>query len=138
MRVEAKLFELLTVFFLFATILYAAFTAISNKGTEYAGVTALVFTTGLSFIIATYFRFVARRLDLRPEDVEDAEISDGAGELGFFSPGSIWPITLAAAITVCATGAAFWEPWLIVAGGVLILGATFGLVFEYYLGPEKH
>ena len=138
MRVEAKLFELLTVFFLFATILYAGFTAISNKGTEYAGVTALVLTTGLSFIIATYFRFVARRLDLRPEDVEDAEISDGAGEMGFFSPGSYWPITLAAAITLTATGMAFFEPWLIALGAILILAATFGLVFEYYLGPEKH
>ncbi|MCE5289660.1 MAG: cytochrome c oxidase subunit 4 [Nocardiaceae bacterium] len=138
MRVEAKLFELLTVFFLFATLLYGAFTTLSNKGTEYAGVTALVLTTGLSFIIATYFRFVARRLDLRPEDVEDAEISDGAGELGFFSPGSFWPVTLAAMITITATGMAFFEPWLIVLGVVLILGATFGLVFEYYLGPEKH
>ena len=138
MRVEAKLFELLTVFFLFATLLYGGFTTFSSKGTEYAGTTALVLTTGLGLIVATYLRFVSRRLDLRPEDVEDAEISDGQGELGFFSPGSIWPVTLAAAITLTATGLAFFEPWLIAVGAVTVLGAVFGLLFEYYLGPEKH
>jgi hypothetical protein len=35
-------------------------------------------------------------------------------------------------------GAALWLPWLIVAGVVLVLGAVSGLVFEYYVGPEKH
>ena len=39
-------------------------------------------------IIGTYFRFVARRLEERPEDNPEAEVSDGAGDLGFFSPGS--------------------------------------------------
>jgi hypothetical protein len=138
MKVEAKLFELLTVFFIIVAIIYAVFTGLSRTGIEWAGLTAIVLTAGLSLIIGTYFRFVARRLDLRPEDYEDAEIADGAGDLGFFSPFSFWPITLAAAATITATGLAFFEPWLIATGVVFVLFAVGGLVFEYYLGPEKH
>ena len=39
---------------------------------------------------------------------------------------------------LAAVGAALWLPWLIVAGIVFVLAAVSGLVFEYYVGPEKH
>ncbi|MFH5230594.1 cytochrome c oxidase subunit 4 [Antrihabitans spumae] len=138
MKVEAKLFELLTGFMFLVAVLYGVFTGISRTGVEWAGLTAIVLTGGLTLIIGTYFRFVARRLALRPEDYEDAEIIDGAGDLGFFSPGSIWPITLAAAAAVTATGFAFFEPWLIAVGVLFVLFAVGGLLFEYHAGPEKH
>ncbi|MFE6923879.1 cytochrome c oxidase subunit 4 [Nocardia sp. NPDC057663] len=138
MRIEARIFELLTAFFILVGIVYGFFTAQSRTGIEWAGTTAIVLTAGLSLIIGTYFRFVARRIDLRPEDYEEAEIVDGAGDLGFFSPGSFWPITLAAAGSVTALGLAFFQMWLIALGVVLVLGAAAGLVFEYYLGAEKH
>lgn len=138
MQIEARLFELLTMFFVLVGIIYAVFTGLSRTGVEWAGTTAIVLTAGLTLIVGTYFRFVARRLDLRPEDYEEAEVSDGAGDLGFFSPGSIWPITLAAAAALTATGFAFFQIWLIALGVVSVLAAVFGLVFEYHLGPEKH
>jgi hypothetical protein len=139
MHIEARLFEILTAFFVFCAVLYAALTAIFQYGgVEWAGVTALVLTAGLSLIIGTFFRFVARRLDTRPEDYEDAEISDGAGELGFFSPHSWWPILIALSASVTAVGVALWLPWLIVGGVVFVLSSVAGLVFEYYLAPEKH
>ncbi|MCA2210637.1 MULTISPECIES: cytochrome c oxidase subunit 4 [Nocardia] len=138
MRIEARIFELLTAFFILVGIVYGFFTAQSRTGIEWAGTTAIVLTAGLSLIIGTYFRFVARRIDLRPEDFEDAEIVDGAGDLGFFSPGSFWPITLAAAGSVTALGLAFFQFWLIGLGVVMVLAAAAGLVFEYYLGVEKH
>ncbi|MFQ6393810.1 cytochrome c oxidase subunit 4 [Nocardia sp. KC 131] len=138
MKIEARIFELLTAFFVIVAIVYGYFTGQSRTGVEWAGTTATVLTAGLSLIIGTYFRFVARRLDLRPEDYEDAEIVDGAGDLGFFSPGSFWPITLAAAAAITALGLAFFQFWLIGLGVVCVLAAAAGLVFEYYLGPEKH
>ncbi|WP_067655104.1 cytochrome c oxidase subunit 4 [Nocardia harenae] len=138
MRIEARIFELLTVFFIIVGAVYGFFTAQSRTGIEWAGLTAMVLTAGLSLIIGTYFRFVARRLDLRPEDYEDAEIVDGAGDLGFFSPGSPWPILLAGAGSVTALGLAFFQFWLIGTGVVLVLIAAAGLVFEYHMGPEKH
>ena len=98
MHIEARLFEFLTAFFALAAVVYGVLTAMfADGGIEWAGVTALVMTTGLTLITGTFFRFVARRLDTRPEDYEDAEISDGAGELGFYSPHSWWPIMIALA-----------------------------------------
>jgi hypothetical protein len=139
MHIEARLFEILTVFFGIATVVYAFLTAkFFPGGVEWAGVTAMVMTTGLTLIIGTFFRFVARRLDTRPEDYEDAEIADGAGELGFYAPHSWWPVLIALAASVAAVGVALWLPWLITTGVVLVLSAAAGLVFEYYVGPEKH
>ncbi len=139
MRIEARLFEILTGFFLLAAVVYGVLTAVfQNGGIEWAGTTALVMTAGLSLIIGTFFRFVARRLDTRPEDYNDADIADGAGELGFFSPHSWWPILIALAFSTAAVGAALWLPWLIATGIVMVLAAVSGFVFEYYIGPEKH
>jgi len=139
MHIEARLFEFIAGFFIVVAVLYGVLTAIfATGGVEWAGTTALVLTGGLALITATFFRFVARRLDTRPEDYEGAEISDGAGELGFFSPHSWWPILVALSGSVIAVGIALWLPWLIVAGVMFVLTSVAGLVFEYYIGPEKH
>ena len=139
MHIEARLFEFVSALFFVVTVLYAVLTAMfAPGGVEWAGTTALALTCGMALIVATFFRFVARRLDTRPEDYEGAEISDGAGELGFFSPHSWWPILVALSGSVVAVGIALWLPWLIVAGVVFILSSAAGLVFEYYVGPEKH
>jgi membrane protein implicated in regulation of membrane protease activity len=139
MHIEARLFEILTAFFILSAIVYGTLTALFAKGgVEWAGTTALVLSAGLTLITGTFFRFVARRLDTRPEDYEEAEISDGAGELGFYSPHSWWPLMVALSASVTAVGCALWLPWLIVAGVVFVLSSVSGLVFEYYVGPEKH
>lgn len=91
MKIEARIFELLTVFFVIVGIVYGFFTAQSRTGVEWAGTTAIVLTAGLSLIIGTYFRFVARRLDLRPEDYEDAEIVDGAATSASSRPAASGP-----------------------------------------------
>src|SRR6201984_2057940 len=122
MKIEARLFEFIAAFFVFTAVLYAILTwRYATGGEEWAGTTALALTGGLALIVATFFRFVARRLDTRPEDYEGAEISDGAGELGFFSPHSWWPILVALSGSVTAVGIALWLPWLIVAGGGFVL-----------------
>jgi hypothetical protein len=139
MHIEARLFEIIAAFFVLTAILYGILTwRFATGGEEWAGTTALALTGGLAIITATFFRFIERRLDTRPEDYEGAEISDGAGELGFFAPHSWWPILIALAGSVAAVGIALWLPWLIAAGVVFILASAAGLVFEYYMGPEKH
>lgn len=132
MKVEARIFELLTVFFIIVAIIYAVFSR------EPVGITAIALSAGLTLIVGTYFRFVARRLELRPEDYGDAEVSDGAGDLGFFSPGSYWPIGLAGSAALMAIAVAFFKPWLIAIAAVVVIAVAAGLVFEYHLGPEKH
>ncbi|GAB2914943.1 cytochrome c oxidase subunit 4 [Rhodococcus aerolatus] len=132
MKVEARIFELLTVFFIIVAIIYAIFSR------EPVGITAIALSAGLTLIVGTYFRFVARRLELRPEDYGDAEVSDGAGDLGFFSPGSYWPIGLAASAGLMAVAVAFFQIWLISIAAVVVIVVAAGLVFEYHVGPEKH
>lgn len=132
MRVESRIFELLTGFFFLVAIIYGVFSH------EPVGISALALSGGFTLIIGTYFRFVARRLALRPEDYGDAEVSDGSGDLGFFSPGSYWPIGLAAAAGLTAIAMAFFQWWLIIIALVVVVIMAAGLVFEYHLGPERH
>ncbi|MBW0102518.1 cytochrome c oxidase subunit 4 [Pseudonocardia sp. KRD291] len=132
MKIESRIFELCTGFFFLCAIVYTILAR------EPVGVSALFLTGGLSLIVGTYFRFVSRRLDERPEDNAEAEISDGAGEVGFFSPGSYWPVMMAAAAALVGIGLAFFYVWLIVIAGILLLGAIGGLVFEYHIRPADH
>ena len=91
LRVETWIFLGLTGFFALAAVVYGLLAP-----TEAVGIVALSLTAGLTLIIGTFLRFISRRLEQpRPEDNDDAEVSDGAGDVGFFSPGSYWPITLA-------------------------------------------
>jgi hypothetical protein len=131
MRVEARIFEITTAFFFVSAVVYGLW----SRG-EPVGTAALTLTGGLTLIIGTYFRFVSRRVQMRPEDNVDAEISDGAGELGFFSPGSYWPVGMALAATVLGFALAFGQWWLVAIGIVLVLGTVAGLVFEYHIGPK--
>ncbi|GHF84539.1 hypothetical protein FHX82_001094 [Amycolatopsis bartoniae] len=137
MRVEARIFDLVTAFAFFIAIVYGVTTYYwSGFGVEPVGLVALILTGGLAFIAGSYMRFVARRIDARPEDREDAEISDGAGELGFFSPGSYWPIALAASAATAGLSLAFFHVWLLVIAVVMLLITVGGLVFEYHTGPN--
>jgi hypothetical protein len=130
MKVEARLFDVTTIFFFLSAVVYGLWAK------EPAGTVALILTGGLSLIIGSYFHFVARRITQRPEDNPEAEVSDGAGELGFFSPGSYWPIALAASAAVTGVALAFWQIWLLVIAVVLVLLTIGGLVFEYHTRPE--
>ncbi|MGH4010772.1 MAG: cytochrome c oxidase subunit 4 [Pseudonocardiaceae bacterium] len=131
MRVEARIFEINTAFFFLSAVVYGLWSA-----GEPVGTTALILTGGLTLILGTYFRFVSRRVRMRPEDNVDAEVSDGAGELGFFSPGSYWPVAMALAASVVGFALAFNQWWLVTIGMVVVLLTVGGLVFEYHTGPK--
>jgi len=77
-------------------------------------------------------------MDPRPEDRKDAEVADGAGELGFFPPYSWWPLWCALALTVIVFGVATTAWWLVVIGFALGALALSGLVFEFYRGEHAH
>ncbi|HEU0127400.1 MAG TPA: cytochrome c oxidase subunit 4 [Pseudonocardiaceae bacterium] len=131
MRVEARIFEILTGFFFLCAVVYGLWSVGEPEGTA-----SLVLTGGLTLIMGTYFRFVSRRVRMRPEDNADAEISDGAGELGFFSPGSYWPFGMGLSAAVLGSALAFGQWWLVAVGVALIFLTVGGLVFEYHIGPK--
>ncbi len=130
MKVEAKIFNIITFFFFLSAVVYGVWAR------EPVGTVALILVGGLSLLIGSYFQFVARRIEPRPEDNPDAEISDGAGELGFFSPGSYWPIGVAAAAGFAGVALAFFHVWMLVLGVGALLITVAGLVFEYHTGPN--
>ena len=132
MRTEFRLFALLAGLFLAFAISYGIWTWVEDGRVEVAGTTALVLSGAFALIVGSYFWFVSRRIDARPEDRLDADIAEGAGELGFFSPGSYWPIGIAFAAMVAGLGLAFSEYWLLAIGIIGVLFAAGGLLFEYY------
>ncbi|MGI8760655.1 MAG: cytochrome c oxidase subunit 4 [Jatrophihabitantaceae bacterium] len=136
MKVEARLFLGVAVFLWAAAVAYGIWTHMTDGHVEWAGLMGLILSGGLMGICGSFFWFVSRRIDPRPEDRPDAEIAEGAGELGFFSPGSYWPVGIAAAATVAGTGLAFYQWWLVIVSVVLILFTVGGLLFEYYIGGK--
>ncbi len=130
MKVEALIFNLIAVFCIVTAAVYGIWSR------EPIGTTALILSGGLTGLIGGFFWFVSRRIDARPEDRKDAEIAEGAGELGFFPPASYWPFAIALAAGTTGLGMAFWYYWLIALGGVAILITVGGLLFEYYVGQN--
>jgi hypothetical protein len=144
MKLETRIFLGVAVFLWAAAIAYAVWTHSDttynpehHHQIEWAGFAALILSGGLCAIIGSFFWFVSRRIDPRPEDREDAEIAEAAGELGFFSPGSYWPLGLAMAATVTGMGLAFVQAWLVITGAVVLLFMIGGLLFEYYIGGRR-
>jgi len=126
-KVEGWLFAAGFFFFSLAAVVYWLLSG------EVVGTVALAFTSGLAFLTGYYLLFTARRIDTRPEDLVDAEISDGAGELGFYSPHSWWPLPVAFFAATTFLGIIIgW--WLVIIGVIDGALAVIGLVFEYYRG----
>ena len=123
----------------FLTVAAAVYIPVSEF--EPAGSVALLLSGMLCFMVGGYFWFISRRIDARPEDRTDGEIIEGAGELGFFAPASYYPFGTAIAVMVIGVGVAFWYPWLIGLGAVLVIGMVVGLQFEFFTGQntvEEH
>ncbi|GLY01778.1 MULTISPECIES: cytochrome c oxidase subunit 4 [Actinoplanes] len=151
MRTEYKIFAGVAVFLFGAAAVYGFYTAYSGNasgsegdgfqgGVEWVGTVALILSALLCSMCGGFFWFVARRIDLRPEDREDGEIAEGAGELGFFSPGSYWPFGIALSAAIAGLGLVFWMWWLLAFGLVLVIFTSCAMIFEYYTGtrPAEH
>ncbi|WP_353950331.1 cytochrome c oxidase subunit 4 [Knoellia sp. S7-12] len=104
--------------------------------TEPVGVVGLTVGALLGFMIAGYLNITRRKLDgVPPEDDPLGEISDIAGDYGFFSPYSWWPLWLAASCALIFLGLAIgW--WLVALGTFFVIPALVGWVFEYWKGPH--
>jgi hypothetical protein len=132
-KIEANLFILMGVFLAPVGIVYGLMT----HWDEPLGFLGIFLLVGLSEMIGIYFWYTGRRVGARPEDRLDAEIHEGAGEQGHFSPWSWWPLVLGIS---CATGflglALGW--WIVfIAGGFAIVGLV-GWVYEYSRGDHAH
>lgn len=140
MKAEAWVFGTTTIFFALVAPAYWFVTASDDHGTtgDWTGTSALVTTGLLTLMVTLYLGFHARKMDARPEDRNDGEIVEGAGELGFFPPYSWWPLWCGLTLAVIVYGIASGAWWLFIIGAVLGAVALSGLVFEYYRGEHAH
>jgi hypothetical protein len=125
MKTSWMLFVGLSIFYAVMTVIYW------QLGGEAVGVTAIALSGGLALIIGFYLWFTARRLgNVLPEDNLQGEIADSAGELGFYSPHSWWPLPVA--LSACTLGLGLiigW--WLVLIGVGSLLISVLGLVLQY-------
>lgn len=132
MRASWRLFTLLAVFYAIMTVIYARLAG------EAVGVACLVLSAGLAGMVGFYVWFTQRRIGkVLPEDNLQAEIADGAGELGFYSPHSWWPLPVAFSAMLTGLGLIIgW--WLTLIGvGALVL-SVIGFVTEYEKPLANH
>ena len=131
MKVEGYLFAFIAVFLLPTDIVYWHY---SHDPT---GTTALALGVALGTLVGTYLLVTARRIEPRPEDLEDADISDGAGELGFFSPYSWAPLWCGLSAATAFLGIVFgW--WLFAIGAAFAIPSVGSMVFEYYRNVPQY
>lgn len=125
MKVSWRLFVGLSVFYFLLTIVYW------YVGGEEVGIAGLLLSGCLAGMVGFYVWFTQKRIGVTlPEDNVTAEISDGAGELGFYSPHSWWPLPVALSACVMVLGLIIgW--WLFIIGIGSLIISVIGMVTEY-------
>ena len=125
MKSNYRLFLGLSIFYFIIAVVYL------QVGGEVLGFTGMLLSGCLAGMVGFYMWFTNRRIGaVLPEDNLTAEISDGAGELGFYSPHSWWPLPVA--LAACAAGLGLVLGWwlTIIAIPTLII-SIIGFVTEY-------
>jgi len=129
-KIQGKLFIWLSVFMLAMAITYGVWSQ------EPVGTTALFLSFGLTIMVGFYLAFTANRVDAMAQDNKEADVADEAGEVGFFSPHSWQPLSLAIGGAFLFMAVVFgW--WLAYFSAPLLLIGLFGWVFEYYRGENR-
>ena len=127
MKIEGGLFVGGAVFYAVIAWIYSVMSG------DVIGTTVLALTAGLSIIIGFYVLATGKRIGLRPEDREDAEIEEADSDYGFFSPHSWWPLPVGIGTWLTFMGFIF-ATWIVVLGVAILLIAVFGWLFEYQRG----
>lgn len=132
MKAETWIFVICSVFFAAVAPAYWWITY------DPTGTAALVMTALLTILVSVYLGVHAAKMEPRPEDRKEAEIAEGAGELGFFPPYSWWPLWCAATAAVIAYAVAMGLWWLVIIGFGIGVLALCGWIYEYYRGVHAH
>jgi Cytochrome c oxidase subunit IV. len=130
-KIQGKMFIWLSFFILAMAVLYGLWSK------EPVGTTALFMAFGLAIMVGYYLAFTARRVDAMAQDDKEADVADEAGELGFFSPHSWQPLSLAIGGALAFLAVAL-DWWLMFFSLPVILIGIWGWVFEYYRGENQN
>lgn len=127
MKIEGGLFLGGSALYFLVAVIYSVMSG------DVVGTTVLALNGGLALIIGTYILLTGKRVGVRPEDREDADITEADPDYGFFSPHSWWPLPVAAGAALTFLGLIF-AVWISILGVTLLLWAVFGWLFEYQRG----
>ncbi|GBL31276.1 putative cytochrome c oxidase polypeptide 4 [Actinomycetes bacterium] len=125
MKVSWQLFIGLSLFYVLMTVIYW------QVGGEPVGIGGMLLAAALAGMVGFYVWFTQRRIgQILPEDNMTALISDGAGDLGFYSPHSWWPLPVA--LSMCALTLSLIIGWwlTVISLGALVI-SIIGMVTEY-------
>ena len=107
-------------------------------GGEPVGVTGMILAACLAGMVGFYLWFTQKRIGFAiPSDNDDAEIADDAGELGFYSPHSWWPLPVALSATALSLGLIIGWWLVLIALGTLVI-SIIGMVTEYEKPVSQH
>ncbi len=124
MKASWRLFVGLAVFYAIMAVIYYA------VGGEAVGITAISLSSGLAVLIGFYVWFSDKRIGTMPQDNLQAEIADGAGELGFYSPHSWWPLPVALSMVAAGLGLIVGWWFTLIAIAALVV-SVLGFVLQY-------
>ena len=125
MKVSWQLFIGLALFYVLMTVIYW------QVGGEPVGIGGMLLAAALAGMVGFYLWFTQRRIgQILPEDNLTALIADGAGDLGFYSPHSWWPLPVA--LSMCALTLSLIIGWwlTVISLGALVI-SIIGMVTEY-------
>ena len=127
MKANWKLFVGLAVFYAIMAVVYTYVTGAD----EPVGITGMILASCLAAMVGFYVWFTQKRIGFDiPSDDVNAEIADDAGELGFYSPHSWWPLPVA--LSASALGLSLVVGWwltLITLSALIV--SIIGFVTEY-------
>ncbi|MCL4433636.1 MAG: cytochrome c oxidase subunit 4 [Actinobacteria bacterium] len=96
---------------------------------EPSGTAMLIGSVLLGLLPGGYYYWWAKRMRPRPEDRPDATVKEGAGVIGSFPHGSMWPLVFGAGAFLTGLALAFgW--WFLPPGAGLIVVATLGVTMQ--------
>jgi hypothetical protein len=125
MKASWQLFTGLSLFYVIMAVVYW------QVNGEAVGITGMILAACLAGMFGFYVWFTQKRIgEILPEDNTSAEIADGAGELGFYSPHSWWPLPVAMSACAMALGLVIgW--WLTLIALTSLVISIIGMVTEY-------
>ena len=134
MKTNIVVLSILAIYFGLLATVYTVWSLIADGAIEWTGSLAIALSGVLALLIAFFLQIQFKNQGGElPEDRLEANIDDGDAELGFFSPWSWWPVTLAAGAAIAFAGLAVGF-WVALYGLPLVLIGLVGWSYEYYRG----
>lgn len=134
MKFLAKLFAFLGIFLIPVGIVYGFMTQFN----EWAGFPAILATAVMCLFLAFFMWTTDKKHPGMPYEDLDGEISQAAGNYGFYSPWSWWPLVLGVVCMLLVIGLAVGQLWVAGLAVVLTILACVGWVYEYNRGDHAH